>query len=415
MSKKYIFVPGDRHLCRRVNASGEASGSYLIAHTPAKSRSTKYISTRTSDLDSARTVLSAFLKKGDLLQRKGYDLTYDAMFAVYKQEREAHVVSWAQVEDRWRAIQPTLGVQRPARCKMLEGDKPGSFFAGFLDDVFHARNGTRINPRRGGRAKPMKKRSSLIPYIALLSSMHKTAIDLGKIPSDMLPMLPKQGRSEKRPKYFNDEEVAALLTEGERLTGNGRPHRLHLFLLIALSGGVRVDRIRSGLWDLVDWELRTIDYPRAFSPVGSDMPDAKHLTNKKAPVVKISAQLMPVLRNAYAYDLARCEGSETKVRRLPILGKGTRLADAFNRMTLRVIGRKGTPHMCKHTAVTLALAKGADLLDVCDRFSITPDTALSFYRHAIPKDDQKIADLILGTGRRKGPATGNVVKLRRVK
>jgi integrase len=152
-----------------------------------------------------------------------------------------------------------------------------------------------------------------------------------------------------------------LLRLLRQMRGNWRYH-LRLFTHIAYFTAARHEAVLGLRWDQVDFDDRLIDFRRRDSKGKLEVE-----TNKRRPNTKMNRKLVRVLRYAKAREerLAKAEGRQPVQHVVHYQGKPLlRVDGAFKTACLRAGLPPYTPHILKHTRITLLLGKGVDPWDV---------------------------------------------------
>lgn len=140
----------------------------------------------------------------------------------------------------------------------------------------------------------------------------------------------------------------------------GKGWRLKLFAAIALATGARAEAIRDLTWDRVDLQRRIIDFQK---------PGVQ--TKKRRVAVPIFDRLYDVLIDAAVVQ------PDPKAK---VVGRGS-MRDLWAAFTKEIDMAWVTPHVCRHTFATLALARGVSLAMIADFMGDTMQTVMRNYVH----------------------------------
>jgi integrase len=183
----------------------------------------------------------------------------------------------------------------------------------------------------------------------------------GKIKSAPPVDLPAEGAPRA---VFLDEalegELWALATASAyKMTG--RLTRVGRFIAIALDTGARKSAIEGLTWDRVDLVRGVIDF----------RDPAMRATKKRRVATPIPARLLPVLQRAYA------ERGQSKF----VLDHDGSIRKSFESFMTTHQFEDVTPHILKHTRITLLLRAGVSIWDVSALTGTSPKTIQDVYGH----------------------------------
>jgi integrase len=139
------------------------------------------------------------------------------------------------------------------------------------------------------------------------------------------------------------------------------------FVCIALSTGARREAIMDLTWDRVDLKARTLDFRKP----------GRRVTRKVRPVSRIDDRLMPVL--------VRLRHEWESVHR--VVGPKVIQGDEWPRKRVFQILRENgfaenvTPHVFRHTFITLSLRAGMSMWDVGEVAGVSPEMMKKHYAH----------------------------------
>lgn len=179
--------------------------------------------------------------------------------------------------------------------------------------------------------------------------------------------LPPEGQSKAA---FLDEDVEAevFAAASGDLDKDGRLSRAGRFICLALDTGARRGAISGLTWDRVDMERRTADLRDPLM----------RLTKKRRVVTPITTRLMPVIERAFA--------ERTPARPGLYLSNAGQIACPFSTF-MRKYGFSGiTPHVLRHTRITLLLRAGVPVWDVSALVGASPDVIHNVYGHHVADD-----------------------------
>jgi len=164
--------------------------------------------------------------------------------------------------------------------------------------------------------------------------------------------LPKPTPAQPRDKWMTEDQEAAMLAALPAQSLD-----VQAFVRLALAYGVRCQALLDLSWDQVDFERGQIDFNK---------PGAR-ITRKRRAKVPITKGLMPLL-------LARKAEGGLKVTKSTTEAHYKRFAASIGLAWV-------TPHILKHTAVTLALRAGVPIEDVSRLMATDISTLHKTYSH----------------------------------
>lgn len=364
-------------------------------------------STATNDYLAADALLTDFKGKRKHLHAKGRDLTWEmAARQWYEEVGKPTNVAWslkATIGALWRISIIDLDAPLPVGAlglKTIAGTSLEWMEQFWQRLQAHPKSVQRYQLR--GRRKAVDRLSnSMVGQLQdFIKAILRHAIAKQRIDAAWCPFAKRVGKDERRPEFWDvvDKDRIEQAIEAASHTRDGPaagpPSRLLLYWTIALGSGIRKDRILNAKWDLVDWQQQTIDFTRVHSPPESrHQPDLAHGTNKPGHVYHFDGDpdMLAMLQWAYQYRTPDDYILRTK-------------GDIYNELkaVLATLGLEGSPHIIKHTMVTILLQAGVPIAKVSEMTGTSVATLLKVYKHLIPTDHGQIAATSLR--RRRVPA-----------
>lgn len=303
------------------------------ARVPGRGR-TRTASTRTKDRATAEKIMRAFVKADAQAPAGPGGPTVSAVMDEYEAAITSRGVGRTQIG----------GI---AHIRRVLGD-----------DLVTELTPERIRDYERGRGvAPGTCRRELNVLVAALAWAAKH----GKIPSPPPPVdLPAQGEARA---VFLAEDVEAELFQLAAESGT----RVGLFICIALDTGARKSAVEGLTWDRVDLVRGTVDF----------RDPAVRTTKKRRVSTPIPARLLPVLQKAHA---ARAEGERF------VLGHDGNVKKAFATFMAKHKFEDVTPHVLRHTRITLLLRAGVSLWDVSALVGASPRVITEVYGHHVADD-----------------------------
>ena len=211
-------------------------------------------------------------------------------------------------------------------------------------------------------------------------------------PGIAVPLVTLPAQAEQRKDYWLTRvEVAARLRAAWR-----NPHTRHVarLILIGIYSGTRPGAILRLRW-LPSPSAGWFDLDRAvLHRTGA----ANRPTNKRQPLARIHARLLPRLRRWKKADTAQGISTVIHYRKMPVEDVG----NAWERVAKRAAaGRKDGPHILRHTCATWLMQRGVDAFEAAGFLGMSARTLWEVYGHHHPNFQDNAA----GTGGRLGAGT----------
>jgi len=238
------------------------------------------------------------------------------------------------------------------------GDVPIDAINDDIDDLLQAAN-------------PSLQRGSRRKYLAHLKAALNSAKKegrIGKVPVFDLP-------ADSPPRTRSLTEQQEQLVWDKALALPPEKEYLKLFLTIALETGARKGAIQELTWDRVDLENEQIDFVDK-----QNRPDWER--NKKRRVyAPITEKLLPVLQAA-ALTAEKDSFGHPTGRVVKIV----QVQHGFNQFAAALGLRWFTPHVCRHTFVTLRIRAGCNVFHVAKLVGDNLATIEKTYAHLFVED-----------------------------
>jgi len=180
-----------------------------------------------------------------------------------------------------------------------------------------------------------------------------------KLKLTVVPFIPTVAPPPADEDYLTMKQLLKLLGE---MRGDWRYH-LRLFTLIAYFTAARHEAVMSLTWDKVDFDKGTIDFRRRNKKGKLEVE-----TNKRRPYAPMADKLIKVLRYAHTREVrvAKQEGRKPLAHVVHYQGRALThgIEGAFKSACIRAGIGVYTPHILKHTRITLMLEAGVSPWDV---------------------------------------------------
>lgn len=231
------------------------------------------------------------------------------------------------------------------------------------------------------------------------SERHRTAATLrnalnAAVP-DRLGANPMAGRAVKMPSVERKEWVPFTRDQLGKLIEAADTQGAGTMLRVWADAGCRVGELLGLKWGDWDADKRELTIRRAVCPKTGNLKPPK---GKRVRRVVVSAT------SAAALEQFAAGGSEKDAPLFPSArsrGSHQRINNFTNRVWKPIMIAAGltglglTPRSIRHTMATLALAGGASLRAVAERLGHRdPSLTLRIYAHAMPSDQDRIADIM---------------------
>jgi integrase len=210
---------------------------------------------------------------------------------------------------------------------------------------------------RGNTQGPTHRRE-----LAGLLAVFNWAVRHRLMPQASVPYIELPANSLPREVFLDENDEARLwaLAAGDE-DRHGRLSKVGLFVCLALGTGARAGAIMQLTWDRVDFKTGMVDYR---------VPGQK-MTKKRKVKTVMNSRLLPVLTRARA---------EAPFARKVIHSNVRRRLEGF--LTAHGFGHV-TPHVFRHTFVTLSLRAGMSIWDVAGLAGMSPNVLQTVYGHHV--------------------------------
>lgn len=165
---------------------------------------------------------------------------------------------------------------------------------------------------------------------------------------------------------FLDQRVEEELWElaSRDTDGRGRLSRIARFICVGLSTGARKSAIEKLTWDRVDLSRQIIDFRD---------PEMR-VTKKRRVATPINSRLLPVLERA---------ARERRARDAFVLDHGGSVRAPWATFMTKHGFERVTPHILRHTRITLLLQAGVTIWDVSALVGASPGVIQQVYGHHV--------------------------------
>lgn len=327
----------------------------------SEGRRSRSISTGKTSRQAAIIWMAGWLKVHEEAQESTPEpdapLAVAALMELYDQEHAAeHVFDLERVKFAAVPVRKFFGAMLPTA---IDGGTVAEYSR-------ERRSGRLGRPVKDGTIRRELQHLSAVLFYAARNS-NRTHLTKDKVPTISLP--PK---SEARSVVATEAQLDKLLAAAslgwdavgcEWRTAERLP-RAYLFIAIARWTAGRKNAIETLPWSRVDLDRGTIDYREA----------GRRITKKRRVPVPISAQLMPILRRAFA-----------EKRGLFVLGSTISIRKAFEVVVKRAgLPKTITPHVLRHSWATHAAERGVSAFTIATMLGDTLATVEANYMHRNP-------------------------------
>lgn len=356
------------------------NGTYYVHWT--ENRIGKRVSTRTKDLDSAKSFFASWLVLDrDTPAPETSILTVDALWPVYERYYSGRPGN-ASIDYAWKNLQPHFGSKTVPEVSQKATDEYKT---------------KRTTGKLGRKVLPQTCRKELAHLMACLHYCSDPKYNKKMFAVSLIETIQLPEAGEARDRWLRTEETQKLLNAAAELRRGqtNRLSRVERFLWLALETAARKTAIIELTWDRVDFETNVIHY---------DVP-GRRKTKKRRAVVPISKSLRPILERAYAERL------DPKNKKGLVLDNPGGVWAPLQHVVIkagladdRERSKKGakprstgiSPHVLRHTAATHMARRGVPLWIIAKILGNTLAMVEKVYAKHSPDDLREAVDLISG-------------------
>lgn len=234
-----------------------------------------------------------------------------------------------------------------------------------LDKMFHSARPSTLNAETITARMSQRglAQGSVVTELSTLKTVLRFACKTGALPQDFRIDLPIPRAPQGRVDFLDEiEEPEFYALACGHSIGKPRLTSLTKFACLGLDTGARKSAILGLTWDRVDMKSWVIDYREP------GLPQSK----KRRAVVPVNMRLKPVLERAHA--------ERTRADKGLVCGVWS-----CQKPWLRFVAETPypwmTPHVMRHTFITLLLRAGVEISEVAELVADTPQTIWKTYKH----------------------------------